>query len=103
MALHRIPAFTAPAPGELVQVNVAGRAVAVAVVGDRVLAVADACTHLRCSLSGGEVQDGAVVCPCHFAAFDLVTGEVRRGPAVTALRTYPASVVDDVLHLELPD
>lgn len=102
MALHRIP-FTAPAPGELVRVTVAGRAVAVAVVDDRVHAVADACTHLRCSLSGGEVQDGAVVCPCHFAAFDLASGAVRRGPAVTALRTFPASIVEGVLHLELPD
>jgi nitrite reductase/ring-hydroxylating ferredoxin subunit len=86
MSTHRIRGFTAPAPGDLTTVTVAGRAIAVTVDDGQAYAFDDACTHLQCSLSGGEVEDGEVICPCHFAAFDIATGAVRTGPAQTALR-----------------
>ncbi|MBA3747146.1 MAG: Rieske (2Fe-2S) protein [Solirubrobacterales bacterium] len=49
--------------------------------GDDVLALHDRCSHRGCSLSTGEVEDGAIVCPCHGSRFDLRSGEVLRGPA----------------------
>ena len=102
MSTHRIAGFTAPAPGDLAKVTVGGRAIAVAVTGDRAYAFDDACTHAQCSLSGGEVEDGAVICPCHFAAFDIATGAVRTGPAQTALRCYRTQLVDGTLTVEVP-
>ncbi len=102
MTTHHIAAFTAPAPGELTSVEVAGRKVAVTVEDGRVYAFDDACTHAQCSLSGGEVEGGAVICPCHFAAFDISTGAVRTGPAKQALRCYRARLSDGVLALEVP-
>ena len=103
MTTHHIPAFAAPAPGDLTTVEVAGRKVAVAVDGEQAYAFDDACTHAQCSLSGGEVEDGAVICPCHFAAFDLRTGAVRTGPAKEALRCYRAQLADGALVLEVPE
>lgn len=43
----------------------------------------DECTHARCRFSdNGEIVDGTVlVCNCHGAEFDLVTGEVLELPA----------------------
>jgi nitrite reductase/ring-hydroxylating ferredoxin subunit/uncharacterized membrane protein len=49
--------------------------------GDGVLALHDRCSHRGCSLATGEVEDGAVTCPCHGSRFDLRSGEVLRGPA----------------------
>lgn len=49
--------------------------------GDDILALHDRCSHRGCSLAGGDVEDGAIVCPCHGSRFDLRSGEIRRGPA----------------------
>jgi nitrite reductase/ring-hydroxylating ferredoxin subunit len=103
VSTHRIADFAAPAPGELTSVTVAGKTFAVTVDDGQAYAFDDACTHAQCSLSGGEVEDGAVICPCHFAAFDLATGEVRTGPAQTALRCYRAQLADGALTVEVPE
>lgn len=103
MSTHRFPDFPAPDAGDLTCVTVAGRAVAVTVTDGQVYAFDDACTHAQCSLAGGEVENGAVVCPCHFGAFDLATGAVRTGPPKTALRTYPARLVAGALELEVAE
>ena len=49
--------------------------------GDDVLALHDRCSHRGCSLSDGDVEDGAIVCPCHGSRFDLRSGAIRQGPA----------------------
>ena len=102
MTTHHIPAFSAPAPGDVTTVEVAGRKVAVTVDHGQAYAVDDTCTHAQCSLSAGEVEDGAVICPCQFAAFDIATGAVRTGPAKEALRCHPARLADGALVLEVP-
>lgn len=101
MSTHHVPAFTPPAPGDLTSVEVAGRKLAVTVHDGQVYAFDDACTHAQCSLSGGEVEDGAVICPCHFAPFELSTGAMRAGPAKDALRCYRAQLAGDTLVVEV--
>lgn len=103
MTEHQIPAFTPPAAGDLTSVEVAGRKLAVTVDDGQVYAFDDACTHAQCSLSGGEVEDGAVICPCHFAAFDISTGVVRTGPAREALRCYRAQLDGDALIVQVDE
>jgi nitrite reductase/ring-hydroxylating ferredoxin subunit/uncharacterized membrane protein len=48
---------------------------------DDVLALHDRCSHRGCSLATGEIDGGAVVCPCHGSRFDLRSGAVLCGPA----------------------
>ena len=103
MSIHRIPDFAAPAPGDLTTATVEGRTIAVTVQDGKAYAFDDACTHKQCSLASGEVEDGAVICPCHFAAFDIVTGAVRTGPAETPLRCYRAELADGALIVEVPE
>ena len=88
-----------PAEGELTVVDVGGERVAVARLDGVVHAFDDACTHAQCSLSGGEVEDGAVVCPCHQGRFDLRSGAVLGGPPQVPLRIWQARVVDGGLEL----
>jgi len=56
-------------------------ALAVTRINGQVHAVADACPHAVASLSDGFVADGHIVCPVHFAEFDLVDGTPRNAPA----------------------
>ena len=102
MSTHHILGFTAPAPGDLTSVEVAGRKIAVTVDDAQVYAFDDACTHAQCSLSG-EVEDGAVICPCHVAGFEISTGLVRSGPAKDTLRCYRAQVAGDALVIEVDE
>jgi nitrite reductase/ring-hydroxylating ferredoxin subunit/uncharacterized membrane protein len=48
---------------------------------EQVLALHDRCSHRGCSLATGEVEDGAITCPCHGSRFDLRSGAILRGPA----------------------
>ena len=69
-----------------------GRRVLVYSVGDQYYATDEQCTHRECSLAEGPFSGQVVVCPCHMARFDVVSGEVVSGPATVALPTYPVKV-----------
>ncbi len=49
--------------------------------GEQVLALHDRCSHRGCSLATGDVEDGAITCPCHGSRFDLRSGAILQGPA----------------------
>jgi 3-phenylpropionate/trans-cinnamate dioxygenase ferredoxin subunit len=62
-------------------------------------AIGDSCTHRGCKLSSGKLkEDGIVVCPCHGSLFDVKTGDVVKGPAVTPEPSFSVKVEkDDIL------
>jgi len=80
-------------------VDVDGRAVLLYRDGADVHALDDTCTHAGCSLAGGEVEDGNVVCPCHGSAFRITDGAVRRGPAATPAPVLSTRVQDGILQV----
>ncbi len=75
------------------------------------------CPHMRLPLQGGEVEDGAVVCPWHHSAFDLETGDVKDWspwPPVVgrvlgavrrekALPVFPTKIENNFLFADIPD
>ncbi|PWC37663.1 3-phenylpropionate/cinnamic acid dioxygenase ferredoxin subunit [Azospirillum sp. TSO35-2] len=67
-------------------------------------AVADLCTHGNASMADGYLEDGAMVeCPLHTARFCLKTGRAMCLPATEPLRTFPVSVEDGDLFIEVDD
>lgn len=75
--------------GQVMAAEVGGRPVGIAKVGGKWYAFEDSCTHAACSFSGsGGVENGALVCGCHGAKFDMKTGKVMRGPALEAIYVY---------------
>ena len=96
---YRSTGQTAPGAGEMQAVDVDGQKIAVANVDGTLYAFADACTHMQCSLSGGELEGRTVVCPCHLGTFDVRTGEVLDGPPPTPVQTWPARVVDGQVEI----
>jgi nitrite reductase/ring-hydroxylating ferredoxin subunit len=89
------------AEGELAAFDVEGARIAVANVGGTLHAFGDTCTHLHCSLAEGELDGTVVTCPCHGSQFDVTTGDVLRGPAQEAVRSYVARVDNDALQVEI--
>jgi nitrite reductase/ring-hydroxylating ferredoxin subunit len=55
-------------------------------------AVADRCTHMAFSLSGGRLEGCLLECPLHGARFDVRDGSVRARPAHRPLATFPVRV-----------
>lgn len=89
------------AEGALRGARIGQEFVALARVGGALVAFDDTCSHEECMLSDGVIDDACVVCPCHGAAFDVRTGEVRIGPATEPIRTYPVRIAGGVVEVEL--
>ncbi len=102
MAVHQIDDFSLPEEGELVAVEVDGTDVAVAVLDGQLHAFDDTCPHAGCSLAEGELEDQTVVCPCHFARFDITTGAVVEGTATLGVSIWAARFQDGTLQLDGP-
>lgn len=60
----------------------------------------DACTHAPCALSAnGEIVEGSIlVCNCHGAEYDLVSGDVLELPAEEPLVVHPLRVSNGELQ-----
>jgi nitrite reductase/ring-hydroxylating ferredoxin subunit len=80
------------------QVEVAGRSIALFLVGGRVFAFDDACIHKGRSLSRGTVWKGKVVCPGHQWMFDPETG--RPDGQDGCQPVHAVRVVDGVVHVD---
>ena len=87
--------------GEMEPFEVDGRKIVLARVGSSTYAFDENCTHKRCSLLEGEIEEDLVSCPCHGAEFDPVTGEVFVGPATIPLPVHETRIVAGMLMVRL--
>ena len=74
--------------------------VIVARVAGELVATPGVCPHEDVALAGGELRDGAIVCPGHGYAFDLSTGRCAHDPGLE-LRRYPITIVGDEVYVDL--
>jgi 3-phenylpropionate/trans-cinnamate dioxygenase ferredoxin subunit len=86
-----------------VKVSINGEDICLTRIGNEVFAINDMCTHSEASLSEGDVTDFKIECWLHGAEFDLRTGEALTLPANIPVKTYPVSVVDDVIEVHFTD
>lgn len=56
--------------------------------GDRLVALANRCTHRGGPLAEGKIEGDCVTCPWHGSRFALDGGEVRQGPATRPQPSY---------------
>jgi 3-phenylpropionate/trans-cinnamate dioxygenase ferredoxin subunit len=84
-----------------VAVQVNGRDICIIRHKDRFYAFDNRCSHAESQLSGGDVEDGEIVCPLHGARFNLATGEPTTLPAVKPVRTYEVKVEGDNVFLKI--
>jgi nitrite reductase/ring-hydroxylating ferredoxin subunit len=80
--------------------DVRGVRIAVANVNGAFHAFDDTCTHLRCSLAEGDLEETTVICPCHGSEFDVRSGAVLQGPAREPVETYEVRTEDGSLEIK---
>jgi nitrite reductase/ring-hydroxylating ferredoxin subunit len=88
--------------GQLTRVEAGGIGVALYRTGDRIQAIGDRCPHRGCSLSDGDVREGAVVCTCHGSAFRLDDGALLDGPATVPAPSYEVRRRKGKIEVRLP-
>ena len=80
---------------------VKGKTIAIFNVDGKFYAIDDTCSHAEASLSEGELEGKAIVCPWHGAKFDLESGWALTLPAVEGLKTYTVTVEGEAIKLTL--
>jgi len=72
--------------GKMKSVELKGIDVLIANVDGRFYAMDDRCGHMNAMLSMGTLRGHTVICPFHFAEFDITTGKKIKEPAKESFR-----------------
>jgi 3-phenylpropionate/trans-cinnamate dioxygenase ferredoxin subunit len=81
---------------------VGDRSVLVCRTSAGVFAVENMCSHAYALLEGGKVKGPHIFCPLHGMRFDLRTGAPGGQLTKKPLTCYAVTLIDDVVHAELP-
>ena len=87
--------------GGALKVETGDLVLAVFNVNGEIYVTDDTCTHGPGSLSEGYITDDVVECDFHNGAFNIRTGEVVAPPCIVPLKTYPATVEDGHVFIEV--
>ena len=102
MARQRVAAAVDLAAESMKRVEVNGTPVCLARAEDgNFYALNDICTHEEFFLSDGELWGMDVECPQHGSRFNLQTGKVTGLPAVIPATTYPVTVEDGDVYVDV--
>ena len=89
------------APGAALKVEIDDFAFAVFNVDGEFYVTDDMCTHGPGSLSEGYIEDDVVECNFHNGQFNIRTGEVVSPPCMVPVKTYPVTVADGKVMIEV--
>ena len=89
------------AVGTALKVETEGLSVAVFNVDGEFYTLDDLCTHGPGSLSQGYIEGDIVECNFHNGQFNIRTGEVVLPPCMIPAKTYPATVEDGKVMIEV--
>jgi 3-phenylpropionate/trans-cinnamate dioxygenase ferredoxin subunit len=90
--------------GEMTLVEVDGAKVGVFNCDGALYAIEDRCSHDDGPLAEGpfDAASCTVECPRHGSLFDLTSGRPKTLPAYQPVQTYPVTIEDDTIKLEVP-
>jgi nitrite reductase/ring-hydroxylating ferredoxin subunit len=77
--------------GTIREIQIEGRAVALANVGGTIYAINNTCLHRGGPLGQGQLDGKVVTCPWHGWQFDVTNGKAVQNPAA-AVDCYPTEV-----------
>jgi len=100
MAFERAAKTSDIAQGAIHEVQVGGKTVAVAHVGDKFHAINNICLHRGGPLGQGVMDGNIVTCPWHGWQFDVTTGKAAQNPTI-GVACYPVEVRGDEVFVDL--
>jgi biphenyl 2,3-dioxygenase ferredoxin subunit len=87
--------------GAAVKVEAHGLTLAVFNVAGQHYVMDDLCTHGPGSLSEGYIEGDVVECNFHNGQFNICTGEVVSPPCMIPMKTYPTTVENGKVVIEI--
>jgi nitrite reductase (NADH) small subunit len=88
------------APGTIREIQVSGKAVALANVGGQFHAISGTCLHRGGPLGDGPLEGSVVTCPWHGWQYDVITGKVGQNPSV-GVAVYRVEVRGDEVFVDV--
>jgi len=90
-------------PGEMRLIEIDDRKIGVFNCQGSLYAIEDRCSHDDGPLAEGEFDADActVECPRHGSLFDLTTGRPKTLPAYVPVETFPVTIEDETIQLEV--
>jgi 3-phenylpropionate/trans-cinnamate dioxygenase ferredoxin subunit len=90
-------------PGAMLLLEHEGRKIGVFNCDGALYAIEDRCSHDDGPLAEGEFDPASctVECPRHGSLFDLTTGRPKTLPAFAPVDTFPVTIEDDTITLEV--
>jgi nitrite reductase (NADH) small subunit len=100
MGLVRAAKAGEVAPGTIQELEVAGKAVALANVGGKYYAINNTCLHRGGPLGQGPLEGNLVTCPWHGWEYDVTTGKIKQNPTV-GVECYAVEVRDGEVFVDV--
>ena len=92
VTFHEVAKAADLADGEMKQVELAGKKIALFNLKGSFYAIDDLCTHAFAFLTDGYVEGEEVECPLHAGRFDIRTGKATAPPCTEDVKTYQVKV-----------
>lgn len=99
---HKVANASELPPGEMKQVQIGQRYVALYNVDGTIYATDDICSHADASLSAGFLEGDVVECPLHQGRFHIPTGKALCAPVTVDIATFPVKVEGADILVALP-
>jgi nitrite reductase (NADH) small subunit len=100
MAFVRAARTAEIAPGTIREIQIGGKAVAVAHVGDKFHAINNTCLHRGGPLGQGSLAGNVVTCPWHGWQFDVTTGKATQNETI-GVACYAVEVRGDEVFVDI--
>jgi nitrite reductase/ring-hydroxylating ferredoxin subunit len=68
---------------------------------DQIYCLNARCTHAGAPLAEGTLNGWILTCPWHGSQFNITNGIVLRGPAEKQLKSYPSTIRDGYVFIEV--
>lgn len=81
--------------GGIVELNANDIAIMISKLSGTVTALESTCTHKGCDVAFGEISRNEIICPDCGSRYDLITGEVKGGPATKPLKKHDVRILGD--------
>ena len=91
------------APGQVKNIEIGERRLAVCNVDGQYYCIDDVCTHDGGPLGQGELIEDQIECPRHGALFDVKTGRAVTLPAVLPVDTHEVRVQDGEIQVRVDE
>lgn len=101
MAFVTIATVADVSPGQVRQVTIQGKQLALFNVHGTFYAIDDTCPHRGAPLSEGECEGTEVICPWHGARFDVTSGQHLSPPASRGVASFKVQVVGNEVQVEV--